>query len=93
MWAGAVSAGTLLSGAGAAGSLLGGTAALLSATKGAPKPPAVPQPPIQPTFAAGLRGGANSSLAALSPGAANGGTGASVFAPATQGQGKSLLGQ
>lgn len=87
-------AGGILSSLGGISSLLG-TGLSVAQAFNRPKAPTAPPAPQAPTFASGFRAGANSSLAALSPSLAQGGTnttgGGSPLLGASGG--KSLLGQ
>lgn len=93
--AGGITAGTILGGLSAAAGLASAGASLLTASKKPPTPPPVSTPvaPTAPSFAAGLSGGTNLSLAAQSPFAALGGTSTGNFGSTGSGSGKTLLGQ
>lgn len=79
---------------GTVSTLAGSGATLATALRGLPKPPNPGAPPSVPTFASGLVGGGNSSLAAQSPFAALGGTNRGVFGSfGSNSGGKALLGQ
>lgn len=81
---------SFLSGVTQAASTISAGASLVNAFRPLPKLPTLQIPPAQPSFLGGARVGQNSSLSALPPTSALGGTGGNWSSPA--GAGKTLLG-